>query len=130
MLGRRALRTLLPAAGLLTLLAGGAFAALEADTVDNYWEGLFWALSLMTTVGFAGDTPDTVAGKTLAGLLMVLGFVLLALTTAAVASLFVREDELPAERAELAADRELLVELRRVNERLDSLERRIGSDET
>ena len=130
MLGRRALRTLIPLAAALTLLAGGAFAALEADTVDNYWEGVFWALSLMTTVGFAGETPDTLTGKALAGLLMVLGFLLLAMTTAAVASMFVREEEEPAERAELEAEQEVLAELRRLNERMEQLEARLGRDHT
>ena len=106
---------LLPIAGVLALLSGGALAALESNTVDSYWEGLWWALSLMTTVGFAGETPDTLAGKALSGVLMVVGFVLLAMTTAAVASLFVREDEEPRERRELAAQRELLAELRAVS---------------
>lgn len=42
-------------AAVLVLVAGGGFAALESDTVANTWEGLWWALSLMTTVGFVGE---------------------------------------------------------------------------
>ena len=45
----------------------------------------------MTTVTFVGGSPSTAAGQTLAALLMMLGFLLLALTTAAVASSFVCE---------------------------------------
>ena len=54
----------------------------------------------MTTVGFVDGTPDTVAGKVASAVLMLLGFGLLALTTAAIASLFVREDEEPEEKLE------------------------------
>ena len=125
-LGRIWLR-LLPLVGVVALLAGGALAALESDTVDSYWEGLWWALSLMTTVGFAGETPHTLAAKALSGVLMVFGFILLAMTTAAVASLFVREDEEPRERREVAAQRELLDELRGVSERLERLESRLDA---
>lgn len=45
-------------AALLVLVIGaGAGAAFEADTVSNYWQGLWWALSLMTTVGFINGPP-------------------------------------------------------------------------
>jgi voltage-gated potassium channel len=43
--------------GLVALLLGaGAAAAFESDTVGSYWRGLWWAISLMTTVGFVGQT--------------------------------------------------------------------------
>jgi hypothetical protein len=44
-----------------------------------------------------------------------------------VASLFVREDEEPRERREVAAQRELLDELRGVSERLERLESRLDA---
>ena len=70
---------------LLVLLAGAGFAALESSTVSNYWDGLWWALSLMTTVGFVGETPETTGGRILSSVLMISGFALLTVTTAAVA---------------------------------------------
>jgi hypothetical protein len=94
---RSSLRWVLPAAALFVLLAGGGFAAVETDTVSTYWEGVWWALALMTTVGFVGGSPVTPLGQALAALLMILGFLLLAMTTAAVASLFVSKDEAPHE---------------------------------
>jgi Ion channel len=75
------------------LLAGAGFVALESNVVHTYWEGLWWALSLMTTVGFVGESPETTGGRILSAALMVSGFALLTLTTAAIASLFVREEE-------------------------------------
>ena len=118
------MRYLIPAATVIVLLAGGGFAALETDAVESYWEGVWWALSLMTTVGFANGTPETVLGKALSGVIMVLGFVLLALTTAAFASLFVREDEAPEESREHAFEENALAELRQLNSRLEVIESR------
>jgi voltage-gated potassium channel len=108
----------------IVLLAGGGFAALESDTVESFWEGCWWALSLMTTVGFIGGEPSTVAGRLLSAILMLMGFALLAMTTAAVASLFVREDEVPEERAVRAFEASVLAELRDVRDRLERLESR------
>jgi len=125
LLSRRSLKVVLPAAGLLILLAGGGFAALETDAVvGSYWEGVWWALSLMTTVGFVGRSPATTGGEVLSAVLMVIGFVLLALTTAAVASLFVEEEEEPDDERTREFERRALEELRALHERLDRLERR------
>ena len=53
------------------------------------------------------------------------GFVLLALTTAAIASLFVREAEEPEERREHAFERKALAELHELNARLELIESRL-----
>ena len=120
------LRATVPAVLAVVLLAGGALAALEADTAHSFGDGVLWALSLMMTVGFAGSAPHTVAGKLLAGVLMVLGFGLLALTTAAIASLFVREDERPEEQRELDFERAVMAELASLAARLEGIEARLG----
>jgi voltage-gated potassium channel len=124
-LRRNWLRAFLPAALAVVLLAGAALAALEADTAHSFGAGVLWALSLMMTVGFTGGVPHTVAGKVLSGVLMVLGFGLLALTTAAIASLFVREDEIPEEQRELDFKRDAMAQLAVVAARLDRIERRL-----
>jgi voltage-gated potassium channel len=121
---RRWLRFAAPFAAAAVLLGGGGLAAVETETVHGYGEGVLWALSLMTTVGFVGGQPHSTPGKLIAGGLMVLGFSLLALTTAAVSSLFVREDIVPEERHEQAIEREILAELRSLRARLDALEQR------
>lgn len=108
-MSRRTMRYVLPLAVLVVLLAGGGFAALETRTVASYPEGV-WALSLMTTVGFV-DQPTTSAGRALSALLIVAGFLLLALVTAAAASLFVREAEAPEERRERDFEQRVLREL-------------------
>ncbi|MDH4176963.1 MAG: potassium channel family protein [Thermoleophilia bacterium] len=118
------LRVAVPAAVVTVLLAGGGLAAVETETVSSYADGVLWALSLMTTVGFVGGIPHTAVGKLIAAGLMLFGFALLAMTTAAVASLFVSEVEAPADERERAFEDEVLRELRALNARLDALEDR------
>ena len=120
---RRWLRFAAPLAAVAVLLAGGGFAAIETETVSDYGDGVLWALSLMTTVGFFGGLPQTAAGKLIAAGLMLCGFGLLAMTTAAVSSLFVREDEAPEELREQAFETEVLQELRALHARLNDLEK-------
>ena len=123
---KRILYVMAPLSVVLVVLAGGALAGLETNSVENFGEGVWWALSLMTTVGFAGDTPNTVGGRIVSGFLMLVGFGLLSLTTAAVASLFVAEEEEPELEAVRVSEREVLAELQRVRGRLESLEARLS----
>ncbi len=60
---RRWLRFAAPLAAVIVLLAGGGLAAIETQTIGDYGDGVLWALSLMTTVGFVGGLPQTVGGK-------------------------------------------------------------------
>ena len=119
---RPGLRHMLPLAGVVVLLSGGGLAALEADTVSSFGDGVWWALALGTTVGFTDPVPVSTGGRVLSGVMMVLGFVLLAMTTAAVTSLFVREEATPAQRRETGFEREALEELRALRERLDAID--------
>ncbi|HEU4974200.1 MAG TPA: potassium channel family protein [Baekduia sp.] len=113
----------LAAAALVVLLAGAGFVALESDTVSGYWKGVWWALSLMTTVGFIGESPETTGGRILSAVLMVFGFALVTVTTAAIASLFVREEERPAEELDRSLEQATLERLDEVARRLEHLER-------
>lgn len=70
-------------------MVAGAGAAFETETVGSYGRGLWWAVSLMTTVGFIGAPPRTTAGAVVSVILMLIGFLLLSLLSAALASLFV-----------------------------------------
>ncbi|MGA8217784.1 MAG: potassium channel family protein [Solirubrobacterales bacterium] len=106
------LRYLIPVAGFIVLAGAAGMAAFSTDTTESYWDGVWWSISLMTTVGWSGQAPHTLIGHLIATATMVTGFLLLAFTTAAVASLLVREDEQPLEEAELRADQEILQEVR------------------
>jgi hypothetical protein len=119
---RRRLVTYLVFTAFVLLLAGGGFAAFESRQVSNFWEGLWWALSLMSTVGFVGEAPESLVGRLLSSVLMVSGFALMALVTASISSLFVREEQLPDEQAEERFEAEALRLLTDLARRLDTLE--------
>lgn len=112
---------------LVVLLAGGGFAAFESRQVSSYGEGVWWALSLMTTVGFVGEAPESLAGRVLSSVLMVSGFALMALVTASIASLFVREEELPDTVAERDFEARALALLTELVERIQELETRLDA---
>jgi voltage-gated potassium channel len=111
------------------LLAGGGFAALETKNVSSYAEGVWWALSLMTTVGFVGESPETTGGRLLSAVLMLIGFGVLSVTTAVIASLFVREDEASEERREHAFEQQALQRLDELGRQIDGLEQSLSDRE-
>ena len=125
---RTAVKYVLAITPLFVLLAGAGFATLEKDAVSSYWEGLWWALSLMTTVGFVGEVPDTTGGRIVSSILMISGFALLTLTTAAIASLFVREEEAPEEQREREFESLALERLEELSARLDAIEKRLAGE--
>lgn len=109
----------------LTLFGGGsAFAALEPN--HSTWSGIYWAATTMTTVGY-GDIPPTTAGsRALALFVMVVGIGFGSLMIGAIADRFVRNDGAAAEPA--PEDLGLVVlELRRLTERLEAVEGRLAS---
>ena len=110
----------------MLLVGAGAVAAFESRTVGSYWEGLWWALGLMTTVGFVEGSPETVGGAVTSAVLMVAGFLLLSLISAALASLFVREDEEPVEEREEAVEQQILDRLTAIERRLEVLDVRLA----
>jgi voltage-gated potassium channel len=111
------------AAGLavLTGLAGGmAFA--EAEDIPTS-DGLYWAVSTMTTVGYGDITPDTGGGKLIAVVIMVVGIGFLSLVIGAIAQRFVVEEvreEVEEEIADAGAD--VLRELDEIASRLRRVE--------
>jgi Ion channel len=113
----------------LLVIAGGATAAVETDTVSTLGRGLWWSLALMTTVGFIGDPPQTTAGAALSAILMVSGFFLLALVSAALASLFVREDERGVEQREHAENQALLDEILQLRAQVQAIQQHLQAEQ-
>jgi voltage-gated potassium channel len=74
--------------GLLTIIGGGAaFAAVEKNQNLDLWDGVFWAVSTMTTVG-SDIQPHTTLGRIIAMSLVLVGIGFVALLTGAVAERF------------------------------------------
>ncbi len=86
------------------------------------------ALSLLTTVGFVDVPPRSVSGQLVAAALMSLGFLLLSLVSAALASLFVRDDEQPSETEQHVVGQQVLQQLQVLTDRVQALELLLARD--
>jgi voltage-gated potassium channel len=112
----------------LAALGGGAMYAAVEDV--STWDGVWWAVSTMTTVGYGDEFPVTVLGRLLAMGLMIIGIGFIAVLTGAVAERFlatqIEETEAQVTEEVDRAEAEVLDELREIMLRLQSLERRLG----
>jgi voltage-gated potassium channel len=107
---------------LLSVLGGGAaFAAIEntAEHPVSAWDGVWWAITTVTTVGYGDFAPKTDGGRAIAIAVMLVGIGFIAILTAAAAERFMRiRQDAQDERAEI---RDQLDEVLR---RLDQMEPR------
>ena len=88
---------------LVTVLGGGAaFAAAEGSDVST-WDGVWWAMTTMTTVGYGDISPATDAGRVIAIVVMVVGIGFLSLLIGAVSERFVVSD-IDVVRAEIVRE--------------------------
>jgi voltage-gated potassium channel len=62
----------------------------EASNIKNFGDGLWWAITTVTTVGYGDRYPTTTEGRLLAVGLMIMGISLMGVITASVAAWFVR----------------------------------------
>ena len=113
---------------LLTVLGGGAaFAAVEEHR--STWDGVWWAVTTITTVGYGDLAPKTVPGRVIGMAVMLVGIGFVAVLTGAVAQRFLTAqiEVIEEEVQEVeATDAEVLAELREVRSRLDCLESRLS----
>jgi voltage-gated potassium channel len=100
---------------LLTVLGGGAaYAAVEPRPDLTTWDGVWWAVVTVTTVGYGDTYPRTDEGRAIAVAVMLVGIGFVALLTAAAAERFMRGREAEQQRAEL-------------HERLDEIATRLAA---
>jgi voltage-gated potassium channel len=102
----------------LVLIAGAAFAAIEKDQHLSAWDGIYWAISTVTTVGYGDIYPHTDGGRVIAAAVMLTGIGFVAVITGAVAERFLSASR-EARRAEQALADEV-AQLRARVERLES----------
>lgn len=114
----------------MTALGGGAaFAAVERghnDAVTNTWDGVFWAVTTMTTVGYGDIYPMTDGGRLIAIAVMIVGIGFLSMLIAAGAERFVSKDVGEAQQRALTelgeVETDVLREIEEIAQRLRSLE--------
>jgi voltage-gated potassium channel len=107
---------------LLTAVASGAgFATEEGISFGN---GVYWAITTMTTVGYGDITPKSTEGKILAVFVMLVGIGAATLVIGAVAQRFISPS---VEHVESTED-DVLIELREIAARLGRLEQRLQDE--
>ncbi len=62
----------------------------EGSNIKNFSDGLWWAVTTVTTVGYGDRFPTTTEGRLLAVMLMIVGISLVGVITASVAAWFVK----------------------------------------
>jgi voltage-gated potassium channel len=117
---------------LFAVLGGGAaFTAVEQDQDLSAWDGIWWAITTVTTVGYGDPAVTTDGGRIIAICLMFTGIGFVAVLTASAAERFVRsrraEERAREERRvieERAQQQRHAIEVRldQIIARLDSLE--------
>jgi voltage-gated potassium channel len=112
---------------LLTVVGGGAlFNAFERHSQHlTFWDGIYWAITTMTTLG-SDIYPTTTGGEIVSTVILIVGIGFVALLTGAFAQRFLAPDiaEIEEELAqeELSAEEIAIRELRSVQEQLQALE--------
>ena len=88
------------------------------STIKSFGDGLWWAATTVTTVGYGDKVPVTVEGRLVAVALMLVGISVLGVVTAAVAAWFVDQlrDVQEAEQREETTLTEVMAELRAIRE--------------
>jgi voltage-gated potassium channel len=64
--------------------------SLEGSNIKNFGDGLWWAITTVTTVGYGDRYPTTTEGRLLAVVLMIMGISLMGVITATVAAWFIK----------------------------------------
>jgi voltage-gated potassium channel len=128
----RALRTISPIEGLryiavlvvLTIIAGGtAFASVEEGA--SQWDGIWWAIVTMATVGYGDVYPVTDGGRIIGIAVMLTGIAFLTVLVGAVAERFASPAAEEVEEEIDSLEAVLLAELRTISERLSRLEAKL-----
>jgi voltage-gated potassium channel len=97
------------------VLAGAVEALLDSGDFASTWDGIWWAVTTVTTVGYGDITPTTVPGRVVAIVVMLFRIAFLSILTATIASWFVkteRSEETEAILVALASVESELAELR------------------
>lgn len=114
----------------VVLLGGTAVWRLEGDrpgsTFRSWGDGIWWALTTMTTVGYGDHVPETTSGRVVAALIMIMGVAVLGAVAAVVALIFASSVARREERILEAEGRTLEA---RLEARLDTVDARLAGIE-
>jgi voltage-gated potassium channel Kch len=123
---------------ILLAVAGGVIMRfVDDENFPTIGLGVWWALQTVTTVGYGDVVPTTVAGRTIGGIVMVMGIAFISFVTAGVTSTLVQRASRSTQEAEqvqeeqmtqrildeVANNAQVLAEL---GKRLDAIDSKLG----
>jgi voltage-gated potassium channel len=76
----------------VVVVAGAAESIFAKEDFGSYWDGVWWATTTMTTVGYGDLYPTTVQGRLIGMVVMFVGIAAASVLTATIASRFVRDE--------------------------------------
>lgn len=125
-MGHRGVQYTVMSASVVIVAAAALVVAVEREapgaSLTNFPDGLWWAVTTVTTVGYGDTYPITAAGRGIAVALMLMGIAPFSALTANLAALLVQDQEDP----DPSKKDEVLAQLHEINERLRRLEEREG----
>ncbi|MBC7561320.1 MAG: two pore domain potassium channel family protein [Gemmatimonadaceae bacterium] len=122
LISRRALRIVAALTVVTVVTAGYAVSLTDHTEFANIWDGIWWASSTVTTVGYGDYVPATTAGRLIAIVLMFTGIALVSILTASIATALLAE-EVGDEERKIDRDLETITSaLVRIEARLAQLE--------
>jgi len=108
---------------ILTILFGVLISLVDRKEFPSVWLGMWWAVQTVTTLGYGDIVPTQLTGRILAAAVMIVGIAFLSLITATVASVLVSR----ASQDVSSEEADLMAALKRVEQRLESLEQELRS---
>jgi len=117
-LTRNHLGTVLLVALAFTLLSGLLIAGID-PSIENVWQGIWWAWVTVTTIGYGDIVPQSAAGKVFGAVVILFGLGFFSLLTASFSAYFVSRGEMEIEEEEI----EEISQLKDIERRIDIMEK-------
>jgi len=87
---RQAMSMIVTATASVVVAAGVLMRVIDHREYHSIWQGMWWAVQTVTTVGYGDVTPRYVSGRIVAVFVMLEGIAFLAIVTALITSTFVQ----------------------------------------
>jgi voltage-gated potassium channel len=88
-------------------------------SIENMWQGIWWAWVTVATVGYGDVVPQSVAGKVFGAVVILFGVGFFSLLTASFSAYFVSRGEVEIEEEEI----EEISQLKDIERRIDAMEK-------
>ena len=119
----RAVRIIVVTTVVITVAGGIAIRIIDSDEFGDIGTSLWWALQTVTIVGYGDVVPRDAAGRVVGAVLMLQGVGFITIVVAAVTATLIAQMR---ERAGRGPETDVTARLKRIEEKLEALERGRG----